>query len=381
MIETVKPMHNEIIRLTGAEFPLFAFSHCRDVVAAVSRAGGFGVLGASSFSGEQLETELAWIDAHVDGRPYGVDILFPQTQKAQPGMSLDDFVSQIPDRHIDFVVELLEKYGVQLKREEAVRQTLPPTAPDLAEELLEVAFRHPIKLIANALGIAPPSMIERAHVAGVPVAALVGAKEHAIRQAQAGVDIIVAQGTEAGGHCGEISTMVLVPEVVRAVAGYGAPPVLAAGGIVTGRQMAGAMAMGAQGAWTGTVWLATHEAETSPVLREKMIEARSSDTIRSRARTGKPARQLRSAWHDAWNAPDAPETLPLPLMPMLSTPALRRADRVAEAGSRSARDLVTFEMGQGVGLVEAVMSAADVVQEFKADFADAYENFARTIEA
>jgi NAD(P)H-dependent flavin oxidoreductase YrpB (nitropropane dioxygenase family) len=214
----------------------------------------------------------------------------------------------------------------------------------------------------------------------VPVAGLVGAKEHAVRQAAAGVDIIVAQGGEAGGHCGEIATMVLVPEVVRAVAMHGAPPVLAAGGIMTGQQMAGAMAMGAQGAWTGSVWLATTEAEVSPVFQDKMVEARSSDTVRAKTRTGKPARQLRSAWHDAWDRPDAPEPLPLPLMPMISTPALTKADRLAEAGSREARELVTYFVGQGVGLVDAVKSATDVVQAFKTEFADAYEQFIRTVE-
>jgi NAD(P)H-dependent flavin oxidoreductase YrpB (nitropropane dioxygenase family) len=373
-------MDNAICRLTGTDFPLFAFSHCRDVVAAVSRAGGFGVLGCSNFTADQLETELAWIDAHVGGRPYGVDILFPETQKAGPGMSLADFVSAIPEGHIDFVVDVLGRHGVTIGRDEVVRQRIPPTAPDSAEALLDVAFRHPIKLVANALGIAPPIMIERGHVAGVPVAALVGTKEQAVRQATAGVDIIVAQGGEAGGHCGEVATMVLVPEVIQAVGLHGAPPVLAAGGIMTGRQMAGAMAMGAQGVWTGSVWLATTEAETSPVFREKMVEARSSDTIRSKARTGKPCRQLRSAWHDAWHQPGAPEPLPLPLMPMISSPALMKAERDAEAGARGARDLVTYFVGQGVGLVDAVKSATDVVQEFKVDFADAFEQFTRTVE-
>jgi NAD(P)H-dependent flavin oxidoreductase YrpB (nitropropane dioxygenase family) len=373
-------MDNAICRMTGVEFPLFAFSHCRDVVVAVSRAGGFGVLGCSNFTADQLEMELAWIDAHVDGKPYGVDVLFPETQKAQPGMTLEDFVRQIPEGHIDFVVELMEKHGVPMGRDEVVRQRIPPTAPDSAEALLDVAFRHPIRLVANALGIAPPIMIERGHAAGVPVAALVGAKEHAVRQATAGVDILVAQGGEAGGHCGEISTMVLAPEVIQAVALHGAPPVLAAGGIMTGRQMAGAMAMGAQGVWTGSVWLATSEAETSPVFRDKMVEARSSDTIRAKTRTGKPCRQLRSAWHDAWERPDAPAPLPLPLMPMLSSPALMKAEKAAEAGSRSARDLVTYFVGQGVGLVDAVRSATDVVQDFKTDFADAYEAFTRTVE-
>jgi NAD(P)H-dependent flavin oxidoreductase YrpB (nitropropane dioxygenase family) len=373
-------MNNALCRMTGAEFPLFAFSHCRDVVAAVSRAGGFGVLGCSSYGSHQLEEELAWIDAHVDGRPYGVDILFPQVQQAASGMTLRDYVAAIPDRHVDFVVELLAKHGVQIRREEVIRDRLPPTAPDEAEKLLDIAFRHPIRLIANALGVAPPLMIQRAKAAGVPVAALVGTREHAIKQAQAGVDIIVAQGTEAAGHCGEVTTLVIVPEVIRAVAPYGAPPVLAAGGIVTGSQMAGAMAMGAQGAWTGTVWLATSESETSPAVRDKMIEARSTDTVRSTARSGKPNRQLKSAWNAAWDSPDSPGALPLPLMPLICVPAMQKVARAAERGSQPARDLLTYESGQGVGLIDSVRPAAAVVREFKEQFAAAFEQFTSAVE-
>jgi NAD(P)H-dependent flavin oxidoreductase YrpB (nitropropane dioxygenase family) len=372
-------MDVEVFLMTGAEFPLFAFSHCRDVVAAVSRAGGFGVLGCSSHGPQELEEELAWIDAHVDGKPYGVDILFPNTQAAASGMTMQDYVAQIPDRHVDFVVELLAKHGVEMRREDVIRDRLPPTAPDEAEQLMDIAFRHPIRLIANALGVAPPSMIARGKAAGVPVAALVGTKEHAIKQAQAGVDIIVAQGTEAAGHCGEISTLVIVPEVIRAVAPYGAPPVLAAGGIVTGEQMAGAMAMGAQGAWTGTVWLATTEAETSPAVRDKMIAARSTDTVRSRARSGKPNRQLKSAWNAAWDSPDSPGALPLPLQPLISVPAMTKVAQAAEAGSKPAMDLLTYESGQGVGMIEAVRSAGAVVQDFKKEFAEAFERFNRFV--
>ena len=374
-------MDVEICRMTGAEFPLFAFSHCRDVVAAVSRAGGFGVLGCSSHGPQELEEELAWIDAHVDGKPYGVDILFPDTQAAATGMTMQDYVAAIPEQHIDFVVDLLDRHGVKIRREEVIRDRLPPTAPDEAEQLLDIAFRHPIRLIANALGVAPPLMIERAKAAGVPVGALVGTKEHAIRQVEAGVDVIVAQGTEAAGHCGEISTLVLVPEVIRAVAPFGAPPVIAAGGIVTGEQMAGAMAMGAQGVWTGTVWLATTEAETSPAVREKMVAARSSDTVRSRARSGKPNRQLKSAWINAWDGPDSPGALPLPLQPLISVPAMMRVARAAEAGSAQAMDLLTYESGQGVGMIESVRSAAAVVQDFKEEFAAAFERFNRYVGA
>jgi NAD(P)H-dependent flavin oxidoreductase YrpB (nitropropane dioxygenase family) len=213
-------------------------------------------------------------------------------------------------------------------------------------------------------------MIDRGKAFGVPVAALVGAKEHAIRQVKAGVDIIVAQGTEAGGHCGEVSTLVLIPEVIRAIKDIKPVPVLAAGGIMTGRQMAGCMAMGAQGAWTGSVWLATTESETTEVFREKMIAASSRDTIRSKSRTGKPSRQLKSAWHEAWDGPVSPGALPMPMMGLLSQPAFARIDKAAEGGNPKARELVSYWVGQGVGLVDSVKSAGQVVQEFKEEFAE-----------
>lgn len=367
-------MNNELCRLTGAEFPLFAFSHCRDVVAAVSRAGGFGVLGGSSFTPESLQIELDWIDAHVDGKPYGIDILFPEHQVVQGDATIEQLVEKIPVRHREFVVDLLARHEVRIDAGDIINKRRPPTLPDVGEALLKVALRHPVRLIANALGIAPPAMIEAAHAHGVPVAALVGAKEHAIRQVNAGVDIIVAQGGEAGGHCGEVSTLVLVPEVIRAIRSIRDVPVLAAGGIMTGEQMAAAMALGAQGAWTGSVWLATTEAETSQTFREKMVAATSRDTIRSSARTGKPSRQLRSAWHDAWEGSDSPGVLPMPLMPMLSFLPLAAVDRAADAGNAKARELVTYFVGQGVGLVENIRSARAVVQDFREEFAAAMQS-------
>jgi NAD(P)H-dependent flavin oxidoreductase YrpB (nitropropane dioxygenase family) len=361
--------------LVGVDFPLFAFSHCRDVVAAVSRAGGFGVLGGSTFTPESLEVELQWIDDHVDGKPYGVDILVPEHQFSTGGLTIAELAQQLPEQHRTFVAELLERYDVPLQIEggAAIGDLPPATSPEMGEALMDVAFRHPIRLIANALGIAPPWMIERGKKEGVAVAALVGAKEHALRQVAAGVDLLVAQGTEAGGHCGEVSTLVVVPEVIRAVREVREVPVLAAGGIMTGEQMAGCMAMGAAGVWTGSVWLATTESEVSETFRQKMVAAGSRDTIRSKARTGKPSRQLRSAWHEAWDGPDSPGSLPLPLMSILSSPAFASIDRAADAGNAQARELVSYWVGQGVGLVDGVRSAEQVVQEFMADYADAVE--------
>ncbi|ANY18732.1 Nitronate monooxygenase [Tsuneonella dongtanensis] len=369
-------MDNRVCALTGAEFPLFAFSHCRDVVAAVSKAGGFGVLGATRFSPEQLEEELAWIDAHVDGAPYGVDVIVPETIDPRVADLSDNATraAAIDAKYAEFAADLLARYGVEASRSVTPLRERMGITPENGMALMDVAFRHPIRLIANALGIAPPAMIAEGKKRGVAVAALVGAKEHAIRQAEAGVDIIVAQGGEAGGHCGEVSTLVLIPEVVRALdrAGH-RTPVLAAGGIMTGGQMAAMMAAGAQGAWTGSVWLATPESEASEAFREKMVTARSRDTVRSRSRTGKPARQLKTAWHEAWDADDGPGALPMPLMGMVSEPAFARIDRAAEAGNAEARELVTYFVGQGVGLVEDIRPARAVVQAFREEFVEAVE--------
>lgn len=368
-------MDNTVCRLTGCEFPLFAFSHCRDVVVAVSKAGGFGVLGATRFTPDQLEEELAWIDAHIDGAPYGVDVLVPETIDPRVAAFEDNAerAAAISDAHRAFTADLLGRYGVDVAPSDVVHyEGRAGITPENGYAQMEVAFRHPIRLIANALGIAPPRMIEEGRKHGVPVAALVGAKEHALRQAQAGVDIIVAQGGEAGGHCGEVSTLVLVPEVVRALAGAGhGVPVLAAGGIMTGAQMAAMMAAGAQGAWTGSIWLSTVEAETSEAFRDKMVAARSRDTVRSRSRTGKPARQLKTAWHEAWDGADSPGPLPMPLMGMVSEPAFARIEKSVVNGNNAARDLVSYFVGQGVGLVDQVRSARAVVQDFREEFAEA----------
>ena len=370
-------MKSPICEMLGIEFPLFAFSHCRDVVAAVSRAGGFGVLGATGHTPQSVRTELKWIDEHVGCKPYGIDILVPENMATagERNVTYNSLKSRIPEEHKAFAADLLASAGIEHQVIEISDDRAQPFDPELALRTLEAAFEHPIKLIANALGVPPPEMIEMGKRHGVPVAALVGAKEHAIRQVNAGVDILVAQGTEAGGHCGEVTTLVLVPEVLKAIKPIRDVPVLAAGGIMTGRQMAACMAMGAAGVWTGSVWLATVESETSEIFREKMIAASSRDAIRSKGRTGKPARQLRSVWTDAWDrGPDSPGALPMPLQSIISRDAFNSIDRSAASGNVQARDLVSYFVGQGVGLIDSVKSAGAVVQEFKEDFVEAIEH-------
>jgi len=361
-------MKNTICDLLHHEFPVLAFSHCRDVVAAVTNTGGFGVLGVTGLLPDRLEEELAWIDHHVQGKPYGVDLVVPEEVEGKgEHLNLELLVERIPTTHRQFVRELLASHGLGwdeslLREQAAVTQVFTENA----EKLLDVALRHPIKLVANALGVPPQFMLERAKAAGIPVAALVGSTVHARKQLAAGVDLLVAQGYEAGGHTGEIATMVLVPEVVEAV--QGRVPVLAAGGIATGRQLAAALALGAAGAWTGSVWLTTQEAETPAATKEKMLAASSSDTQRSRSRTGKPARQLVSDWTKAWEGPQSPGALPMPLQPILSQSAFSVIDAAAQGGDAGATALASYFVGQAVGLMNKPQSVREVMFSMMEDF-------------
>lgn len=369
-------MKTAVTELLGCEFPILAFSHCRDVVAAVSKAGGFGVLGAVAHTPEQLEIDLAWIDAEVGDRPYGVDLLLPQKYVGadEGGLNAADLAQLLPPEHREFVEDILERYAVpKLPDDETPRGMSLNVSPQGYEPLLDVAFAHPIRLIASALGPPPADVIERSRAAGVKVAALAGKTAHAVKHAEAGADIIIAQGSEAGGHTGEVGTMVLVPEVVDAVAPV---PVLAAGGIANGRHMAASMALGAAGVWTGSVWLTTAEAETEPTVKQKFLDATSSDTIRSRSITGKPARMLRTPWTDEWERKDGPGTLPMPLQPMLVGSALNRINRSAATPGSGAEELATYFIGQVVGSIDSVRPADRVVLDMVEEFIDTIDGLA-----
>lgn len=380
-------MTNRLCETLGIEFPLFAFSHCRDVVVEVSKAGGMGVFGAVDMrSPEAFEAELKWIDEHIDGKPYGVDFIIPNNYEGKgQAVSSYDVAMSVPQTHKAFARSILESHGIdtsdltddRFARGSKIGRNIRDGG---AQSLLDVALSHPIKLIANALGTPPAYMLERSKAAGVPVAALVGSAKHALRQAEAGVDIIIAAGTEAGGHCGEIGTIVLVPTVIRALraAGIGTP-VLAAGGIVTGEQMAAAVAMGAAGAWTGSVWLTTPEAETSPAVKEKMLVASATDTIRSKSRTGKFCRQLKSDWTDAWEADGAPKPLPMPMQSVVSDTAMSKVLKLANGGHDGAKQLASYFVGQGVGMMNKTTSSREIVREFMEDYIAAVDRLSASI--
>ncbi len=374
-------MKTEICERLGIEFPIFAFSHCRDVVAAVSRAGGLGVLGAVAFSAEQLELELKWIDEHVDGKPYGVDTVIPAKYigKGQGDHGKQDLEGMISDKHKAWIEKLLEEYGVpHLPKGVDPIESLLGWSESGGRAHFEVAMKHNIALIANALGPPPEDIIGEAHEQGVMVAALCGTVAQALKQKEAGVDIIIASGFEAGGHTGEIGTMVLLPQVVDAVA---PTPVLGAGGIGSGRQMAAAMALGAQGVWCGSIWLATEESDSIPSLVDKLLVADSTQTVRSRAISGKPARQLKTAYTRAWDEdPECPGYLPMPLQFMATAEATQRITRHAQSGEPGSAELLGTPIGQVVGQMNTRKSAAKVVYDLVDEYVDAVSRLQRLLD-
>jgi NAD(P)H-dependent flavin oxidoreductase YrpB (nitropropane dioxygenase family) len=363
-------MKTELCDRFGIDYPIFVFTPSEKVAAAVTRAGGMGVLGCVRFNdADDLENVLQWMDANTDGKPYGVDIVMPA--KIPTEGTAVDINKLIPQEHRDFVAKTLADLGVPpLPADEARSEGVLGWLHSVARSHVEVALKHPIKLIANALGSPPKDVIDQVHHAGVPVAALAGSAKHAQRHVDNGVDIVVAQGHEAGGHTGEIGSMVLWPEIVDAVGDQTA--VLAAGGIGTGRQLAAALALGAQGVWMGSAFLTAAEYDLGvrresgvSVIQEALLGATSADTVRRRYYTGKPARLLKTRWTDAWDADGAPEPLPMPLQNILVSEAHQRMNESSDPTA------VSMPVGQIVGRMNEIRPAAEIIAELVAGFEEA----------
>ncbi|MEO6026592.1 MAG: nitronate monooxygenase family protein [Candidatus Binatia bacterium] len=369
-------MKTEICKRLGIEFPIFAFSHCRDVVAAVSNAGGFGMLGAVGFSADQLRVELDWLDEHVVGG-YGVDIVIPGKYVGMGEMDVEKLqamlAAQIPAEHRAFAKKLLADHDVpELATDEKPRELLGWTEATAGLQV-EVALQHPkVRAFANALGTPPADVIKEIQSTGRLVGALCGSAKQAQSHKEAGLDFIIAQGTEGGGHTGEIGSIVLWPEVIEVA---GDIPVLAAGGIGSGKQMAAAMALGAQGVWTGSIWLTVTEADTPPAQKESFLKATSRDTIRSRSWTGKPCRMLKNDWTEAWDKPENPKPLGMPLQFMVTSEAVVRGHHYAAKAQK-----VGFNpVGQIVGRMNDIRSARRVIEDMVQDYIDATERLQRLL--
>ncbi|WIX97657.1 nitronate monooxygenase family protein [Amycolatopsis mongoliensis] len=365
-------MRTSLCDRLGIDLPIIGFTPSEHVAAALSRAGGLGVLGCVRFNdAAELDRVLTWMDENTGGRPYGVDIVMPAKIPAE-GTQVD-LAKHIPEGHRAFVDRVLKELSVPpLPDDTDERAGVLGWLHSVARSHVEVALNHPIKLIANALGSPPADVIGQCHDRGVPVAALAGKAEHAVRHVENGVDFVVAQGYEAGGHTGEIASMVLVPEIVDAVD----VPVLAAGGIGSGRQVAAALALGASGVWMGSMWLATEEylqtMGESVAMQQALVGATSSDTVRTRIYTGKPARLLKTRWTEAWAAADAPEPLPMPLQNLLVSHA---HNRIHAANDPS---VVSMPVGQIVGRMNAVRPVAEVVADLVSGYEEALSRLDKT---
>ncbi len=365
-------MQTEFAKQLGIEVPIFAFTHCRDVVVAVSKAGGIGVLGAVGYSPEQLKEELDWIDQHIGDHIYGVDTAIPQKYEGMgetdPAKLVQMIEDAIPEQHRKFASKLLSDHGVPEWPEGDDDVTLSFSLAQ-AQLLVDEALTRPkCRMIVNALGTPPPEIVKQVHDSGRLIGALAGRLRHGIHHVEAGLDFIVCQGSEGGGHAGEVTSMVLWPQMVKQVAPL---PVLAAGGIGSGEQIMAAMSMGVEGVWLGSMWLNSTESHAEPAQRESYMAATSEDTIRSRSFTGKTARMLKNEWTEAWDDPANPDPLPMPLQGYLAFDATRRTHRYAGAGDTQK---VAFNpIGQVVGQINEIESCRDIMRRLLTEYSDAYE--------
>ncbi|NND68020.1 MAG: nitronate monooxygenase [Halioglobus sp.] len=366
-------MQSEFCKQLGIDVPIFAFTHCRDVVVAVSKAGGIGVLGAVGYSPEQLKEELDWIDAHIGDHIYGVDTAIPQKYEGMEETSAADLVKMlndaIPQGHRDFADKMLKDAGVPEWPDQDDDVTLSFSAVQ-AQALVDEALTRPkCRMIVNALGTPPPEIIEQVHAEGRLIGALAGRLKHGIAHKEAGLDFVVCQGSEGGGHAGEVTSVVLWPQMVDALDGL---PVLAAGGIGNGRQILAAMSTGASGVWMGSMWLNSEEAHAEPAQRESYMAATSEDTVRSRSFTGKTARMLKNEWTEAWEREDTPDPLPMPLQGYLTFDAVRRTHRYAGAGE--CQKVAFNPVGQIVGQINEIESCRDIMYRLQQEYIDALEH-------
>ena len=335
----------------GIRWPIFGFSHEIDVVVAICRAGGFGVFGVAREDPAHIPELLARLRGAVGDAPFGVDLMLPAGMPDRTPTP-EEVDARIPEQHRAFVAQLREKYEVP----PATRKTFFTSfvrSRELFERQVEAVLGSDVELIATAVGL-PPEVIARAKAAGKTTLSLIGTPKHARAALAAGADILVAQGYDAGGHTGSIGTLSLVPQIVEIAAALGVP-VIAAGGIATGAQVLAALAMGAQGAWLGTVWLGARENRTHRALLDKLVAAGSEDTVITRAHSGKPCRVVRSSWSDEWGAPGAPPPLPMPYQHALT------GELLAAIEEHEVVPLVYEAAGQSVAWVTGERGVAQIV--------------------
>ncbi len=333
-----------------------------DLVVAVSEAGGLGVLGGSGYDIAELRQAIREIKAKTD-KPYGVDLLLPKNVAGMDEMAasgvgevrLADILKTLPEQYQDWVEKMRKDLDIPVV--EIIVKT--DTTTMRPQEAVQVCIEEKIPLFCAGLGN-PGGMVEEAHANGVKVLAITGNVKNAKRMADSGIDLLVAQGHEAGGHTGRIGTMALVPPCIDAAYPV---PVLAAGGIADGRGVAASLAMGCVGVWVGTRFLATTEGGAPDIIKQHIVEATDEDTRVSTMFTGKTLRSIKSRFHDAWDESGL-TSLPFPLQIMISSALL--------SGFIQANidDYIGGFAGQASGMIKEIKPAAEVLIDMVEEAAD-----------
>lgn len=347
---------NDLCRTFGIDQPIFGFAHDIATVAAITNSGGFGVYGATRRFPHEITTELAEIRRLVGDKPFGVDLVLPDGMPEHN--SREAIEKHIPDAHRSFVEGIVEKYAVPEPSGPGMRTRFIRSA-EIEAEQLEAVMASDVDLFACGIG-APRPAVDRAKELGKTTAALIGSPRHVRRALASGVELIVAQGAEAGAHTGTIGTFTLIPQIVDAC---GDIPVLAAGGVATGRHVAASLALGAAGVWAGTIWLTTteHTGHMQPALVDKLLAATSADTVITRSESGKTFRQIRSAWSDEWETDEAPAPLKMPYQDVLV------GDLLGAIDEHGVEPLLHSGAGQGIGYASEVRPVAEVMATLVAE--------------
>jgi len=356
------PLHTKLCDMLEIEFPVMAFTHCKDVVVAVVNAGGFACLGEAMHPPERISQDINWIRERVGGKPFGVDLVLPSS--APPAGTVDKLQEGIPDDYWAYARTILDKYDVPPPKAEQDLHTWGGLNQEIAREQMDVVLEEKAPVFCSGLG-SPHFMVEAAHERGMKVMGLVGKKRQAVRELEAGVDVIIAQGYDAAGHTGPIGTFSVVPEVVSVA---GDTPVVAAGGISTGQHLAAALCLGAVGVWTGSMWLCSRESDTDMVMKEKLLAADADSTVYSSSISGFSMRVTRCPWTDEWAKAEAPRPLHSPYQMLLSS------EYIQGANDHRRGDLMTEAAGQGIGFVTEMKPARQMMFDMVEEALETFEN-------
>lgn len=357
------PLRTKFCEMMDVEFPILAFTHCKDVVAAVVNAGGFAVLGEAMHTPEHIAEDIKWIRSRVGDKPFGIDLVLPAS--APPADNLEALLGNIPQTHWDYANKIKAEYDVPDPKEAPDLHQWGGLNQEIARKQLDVILEERAPVFVSGLG-SPAFIVDAAHERGMKVFGLVGRARQAEREIAAGVDCIIAQGYDAAGHTGNIGTFSIVPEVC-AVAGD--VPVIAAGGVTTGAHLAAALCLGATGVWTGTMWLACRESDSDMLIKEKLIASTADDTVYSNAISGFPMRVTKNPWCKEWAKPDAPRVLNSPYQMLLSS------NYIQGANDNRRGDLMMEAAGQGVRFVTEMKPARQMVFDMVEEALVALEQF------